>query len=121
MTDIKSENYNKLITAVKILDDKKAREIKALDLEGITSLADYFVICHGTSALQVKALTDYVIEEMKKVHNMQHRGLEGYDEARWVLIDFGDIIIHIFQEEDRNFYSLERLWTDAKDIPFEVD
>jgi ribosome-associated protein len=96
----------------KALDDKKGKNIVLLGLEGISLLTDYFVICHGNSRIQTQALADHVEKEMQKVGVFLERR-EGYAEGRWVLQDYGAVITHIFQKEERQFYNLERLWGDA--------
>lgn len=99
-------------TIVKALDDKKARDIDVLDISEITSLGDYFIICTCGSGVQVRACVDEVEEKMEeKGISCAHK--EGYSNGSWVLMDYGDIIVHIMQEETRQFYALERLWDDA--------
>jgi ribosome-associated protein len=97
---------------VKILDDKKARDIKVINIDKITILTDYFVICSGTSTTHIKALADE-IEFRLKERGMECARKEGYNSARWILMDYGGVVLHIFHEEDRSFYNLERLWSDG--------
>lgn len=100
---------------VKALDDKRARNIDVLDISKLTSLGDYFIICTCGSDSQVRACVDNVEEEMDKLGiACSHK--EGYTNGSWVLMDYGDIIVHIMQEETRQFYALERLWDDAPRI-----
>jgi len=96
-------------------DQKKAQEILVLRLSAITEFTDYFIICSGASTRQTQAIADAVIEELKKT---QTRPLhtEGYNNAEWILIDYGAFVIHIFTEESRKFYDLERLWRDAERV-----
>ena len=96
-------------------DQKKAQEILVLRLSAITEFTDYFIICSGASTRQTQAIADAVIEELKKA---QTRPLhtEGYNNAEWILIDYGAFVIHIFTEESRKFYDLERLWRDAERV-----
>lgn len=94
------------------LTDKRAIEPILLDMRKITLITDYFLICHGTSRVHVRALGDAVLESLKDV-GVRPTGVEGRDEGQWVLLDYGDLIVHIFGEEEREFYSLERLWSDA--------
>lgn len=98
--------------------DKKAEEVVILDVRGLTSYADYFVVASGTSDRQVNAIADAVEEKMKKAG---HRpiGTEGYRRGHWVLMDFGDVVAHIFYDEARAFYDIEGLWGDAPRIPVE--
>lgn len=99
--------------SVKALDDKKAVDILALEVSGITTLCDYMVIAEGTSSTQVKALADEVEERLKKAGAYPPRK-EGYEYGNWILLDYIGIVIHIFYSETRKFYSLERLWQDGK-------
>lgn len=93
--------------------DKKARDIVILELEGVSLIADHFVICSANSTTQVKAIADNIEEKLEE-QGIKALRKEGYREGRWVLIDFGSCVAHIFIEEDRLFYNLERLWGDAK-------
>jgi ribosome-associated protein len=100
---------------VKTVDDKRAENIAVLDMEGISLVADYFVICHGNSEKQVQAIS----KELKDValeNDIQLRRMEGYDHARWVLIDLGNIVVHVFHRDDRSYYNLEKLWGDANSV-----
>lgn len=111
-----------LYTAVKAADDKRAEDIIVLNMKGISLIADYFIICHGNSDKQVQAIA----REMKdKVEEMGYsvKRMEGFDEARWVLVDIGDIVAHIFHRDERSYYNLERLWGDApvENVPSEFN
>lgn len=97
---------------VEFLDAKKAKDIDIIDIREVTILADYFVICNGTSTTHIKALADEVEFKMQELGSKYLRK-EGYNSARWILMDFGSVIVHIFHEEDRKFYNLERLWSDG--------
>ena len=99
-------------TAVRTLASRKAEDLAVLDLRGITSLTDWFVICHGTSDRQVRSLADEVLETVKKETGLPAR-VEGYLEADWILLDYGDFIVHVFSERARRYYDLEHLWGDA--------
>ncbi len=101
--------------AVKALDDKKAHEIKLLHTTDVTVLADYFVICTATSATQIKALADEVEHALELAGETAHHR-EGYRSGGWVLIDFGCVVVHLFMDEMRKFYNLERLWADAEEV-----
>ena len=98
--------------AVKLLDDKKAQDIVVLDVGKLTSLGDYFVVCSGTSSTQVKSLADELDEKIKAT-GIKSRRVENDRASHWVLLDYGDVICHIFYHETRDFYCLERLWGDA--------
>ena len=97
------------------LSDKKGEDIKIIDITGVSVLADYFIIASGNSESQISALVDNVEEELHKAgyHLKQREGRSG---ASWILLDFGDIIVHVFDQENRLFYDLERIWKDGKDI-----
>ena len=100
---------------INILDNKKATKIKVIDLEGLSSLADYFVVASGRSTTQVKALLDYLDEEMEKLGvNMIRQ--EGKQEGKWAVADFGDVIVHIFHEETRMAYQFDELWDNGDNI-----
>ncbi|MGO5052304.1 ribosome silencing factor [Lachnospiraceae bacterium LCP25S3_G4] len=101
--------------AYKALDEKKGEDIKIIDISQVSVLADYFIIANGTNESQVKALVDSVEEELNK-SGFEVKQREGYGLGNWVLLDFGDIIIHIFDKENRLFYNLERIWRDGKII-----
>ena len=95
------------------LNDKKGEDIKIIDITGISVLADYFIIANGTSDSQVNALVDNVEEELHKAgYSLKQR--EGQASGSWVLLDFGDIIVHVFDKDNRLFYDLERIWKDGK-------
>ena len=100
------------------LDEKKAEDIKVIDITGVTVMADYFIIAHGNSDSQVRALVDNVQEKLYKA-GYEMKQLEGYRQGSWILMEFNDVIIHIFDKENRLFYDLERIWKDGKEIDFE--
>ncbi|HJA80631.1 MAG TPA: ribosome silencing factor [Candidatus Mediterraneibacter intestinipullorum] len=104
--------------AYNALSDKKGEDVKIIDITGISVLADYFIIANGNSDSQVNALVDNVEEELHKA-GYPLRQREGQASGSWVLLDFGDIIIHVFDKENRLFYDLERIWKDGKDITVE--
>ena len=88
---------------------KKAKEVISLDLRGLSSITDYYIICHGNSEPQVKAIVDNI----RKKTSFKPKHLEGYENKKWVLLDYFDIIVHVFDESERDFYSIEQLWADA--------
>jgi ribosome-associated protein len=108
--------------AYKIADlalDKKAKQIIVMDLNGITAIADFFVLMSGDSDTQIKAIADHIVRELKGQEiRIYHK--EGYNSLRWVLLDYVDVVVHVFKPETREFYGLERLWGDAK-IDFVMD
>lgn len=109
------EPFELASAAVKALDDKKGVDIKLLKTEKVTVLANYFVICTATSTTHVKTLSDAVDEALTKQGEPPIRR-EGYRSGGWVLLDFGCVIVHVFMEETRQFYALERLWGDAEEV-----
>ena len=102
----------------KIADGKKAQDIVILDVNKISSITDYFVICSAINERQLHAIADEIDKQMKKISVMKY-GMEGYREAKWVLIDYGDFIVHIFEKEIRGYYDLELLWGDAPKIEWQ--
>jgi len=102
-----------LKTIYKALDDKKAEDIQIIDIHEVSCMADYFVIANGSNVNQVHALADNVSEEMSKI-KFHTKQTEGYTAGNWILMDYGDIIIHIFDKESRSYYDLERIWKDGK-------
>lgn len=111
------ENISKEMArlAIKALEDKKAEDIRVIDISEVSVVADYFIIADGSNRSQIQALADNV-EEMLGRAGHPLKQVEGYTTANWILMDFGDIIIHIFDKENRLFYNLERIWRDGKDI-----
>jgi ribosome-associated protein len=97
---------------VQILEDKKAKEVKCINISEVTVIADYFVICSGTSIPHIKALADEIEIKMEEI-DVELLRKEGYNSARWILLDYNSVVVHIFHEEDREFYNLERLWSDG--------
>jgi len=101
------------------LEDKKATDIKVIDISDVSVLADYFIIASGSNRNQVQAMVDSVQEDLFKKAGAEAKQVEGYQTANWILLDYGDIIVHVFDEENRLFYDLERIWRDGKDIKIE--
>ena len=101
---------------VSILDEKKGENISALEVKGLTSLADYFVITSAMSDTHAKALADYVEEEIKKRYGELPHHVEGKEWNRWVVLDYGDVIVHIMLPEVRDYYGIDWLWADAKKV-----
>ena len=101
--------------AIEALEDKKAEDIRVIDISEVSVLADYFLIASGKNRNQLQALADEVEEKLGRAGYPMKQS-EGYDSANWILLDFGDIIIHLFDQENRLFYDLERMWRDGKQI-----
>lgn len=98
--------------AVRAADSKHAEDIMALDVQEISLLADYFVICSGNSDRQIHAIVEDIVEQEQKAQ-VEIKRVEGKDGGKWVLIDLGDVIVHVFNNSERSFYNLEKLWSDA--------
>lgn len=101
--------------AIAALEEKKGADIRVIDISEVSVLADYFIIANGTNRSQIQAMSDEVSEKMERA-GAALRQVEGYDSASWILLDFGDVIIHIFGKEDRLLYDLERIWRDGRQI-----
>jgi ribosome-associated protein len=105
-----------VVAALRAADDKKALDLVLLDVSEVASFTEYFLIATGTNARQVQAISDEVVERLKKGGRRPAR-VEGYRGAEWVLLDYGDFVFHVFEEKARRFYDLERLWRDAGRLP----
>jgi len=105
------------LAAAKVADERHCSDIIVLDLRGISPATDYFVIATGTSDRQMRTVADEISEEARK-QGLQRFGMAGYEHARWILLDFIDVVVHIFDREYRDYYDLELLWGDAKKIDY---
>jgi ribosome-associated protein len=110
----------RICAALRAASDRKAVDIVVLDLREIASFTDYFIITSGTNVRQVQAIADAVVEQLKKQGTRAAR-IEGYNTAEWVLVDYGDFIVHVFEDKARHFYDLERLWRDAVRVALPAD
>ncbi|MBQ7782396.1 MAG: ribosome silencing factor [Oscillospiraceae bacterium] len=109
-------SQNEIIeTAVKALDSKKAEDIKVIKIKDLTIISDYFIIADGTSNTQTKALADEVEFRLKEL-GVEPRQVQGNNGGGWIVMDYSDIVIHVFNKEQRDFYNLERLWRDGEDV-----
>lgn len=106
----------KCLTICQILSSKKAGNIVYIDVAQKTSLCDYFIVCSGRSNTQVKSLAENLEEKLQKEYGEIPRRREGVREGRWAVIDYADVIVHVFSDEERDFYNLERLWEDGTNI-----
>ena len=113
MAEEKSKIMAKL--AIEAIEDKKGKDVRALDISEVSVVADYFIIAGGSNRNQIQAICDNVTEKLGRAGYPENH-IEGYDTANWILIDFGDIIVHLFDEENRTLYDLERIWRDGKSI-----
>jgi len=109
------DSRDKALDVARAALDKKAKDVIVLDLQGLSTITDYFVICSGESTTQVKAIEEQIEDALKK-KGVRPVGVEGLGYSHWVLMDYGDVIAHIFEESTRAFYELEKLWIDAKKV-----
>jgi ribosome-associated protein len=105
--------------AARTAEDNRGRDIAILDLRELTTIFDYFVIATGTSRRQLHAMSEEIDHALEDGMGDRRLGIEGYDESRWILLDYGDLVIHLFDAETRAYYGLEGLWGQAKRVPFE--
>jgi ribosome-associated protein len=110
-----SETSVRLREAVAAADGRKAIDLKVLHLEKVSDFTDYFLICSGSNERQVQAIAD-AVEEQLRADGARPLHVEGYNRGQWVLLDYGDLVVHVFLEQTRSFYALERLWADAPDV-----
>jgi ribosome-associated protein len=115
LTGADRQIFEQVMVAARAAEEKKALGVVVLKLSAITDFTDYFVICAGNSTRQTQAIADAVIEELKLI-KARPLHTEGYNNAEWILIDYGSFVVHIFTEESRSFYDLERLWRDAEKV-----
>lgn len=101
--------------AIAALEDTKASDIRTIDISDVSVLADYFIIASGSNTRQIQAMADNVEEKLGRAGHPA-KSVEGYNEAKWILIDFGDVIVHVFDEQNRMVYDLERIWRDGRQI-----
>jgi ribosome-associated protein len=105
-----------LNTIYNAIDDKKGVNTRILDISAITTISDYFIVTSGNNYNQVRAIADNVEEELLKKHGMRPQRVEGYNNGEWILLDYIDYVIHVFDREQRLFYDIERIWSDGKEI-----
>lgn len=115
----KMDSKDMVKIVIEALEDKKAEDIKIIDISEVSVLADYFLIAGGNNSSQIQALCNNVEEKLGKA-GFACKQIEGYETANWILMDFGDIIVHIFDKENRLLYDLERIWRDGKLVDKEV-
>lgn len=115
---MENQSMNMAKLTIQALEDKKAEDIRIIDISEVSVLADYFIIADGSNRSQVQALADNVQETLGRA-GYEMKQVEGYNTANWILMDFGDLIVHVFDKENRLFYNLERIWRDGKAIDVE--
>jgi len=119
-TQVVEEVDERLLTALRAASDKKAINSLLLNLYEVADFTEFFIITSGTNVRQVQAITDGIQEELRKTGTRPSR-IEGYNTAEWILMDYGDFIVHVFEEKSREFYDLERLWRDAKRVQIPIE
>lgn len=107
------------LAAARVIDDNRGRDILVLDVRELTPIFDYFVIATGSSRRQLHAVSDDIARVMRNERHENRLGVEGYANSRWILMDYGDVVVHLFDDEARGYYALEQLWCEAKRVPFE--
>jgi ribosome-associated protein len=107
------------LVAARTAEDNRGRDIVVLDIRELTTFFDYFVIATGTSRRQLHAISEEIDHALEEGMGDRRLGIEGYDESRWILLDYGDLVVHLFDPETRAYYALEQLWAQAKRVPFE--
>ena len=120
MVELKPIQGKALALAVaKVADLKQANQVQVLDLRGISSIADFFVICSGDSIPHLRSIRKGIDEDISEQFGVQPRAIEGMPESKWIVVDYVDVIVHIFHKDRRNIYALEDLWSDALQVLFE--
>lgn len=110
-----ADSKEMLKVIIDALQDKKAEDIRVIDISNVSVIADYFVIASGSNTNQIQAMVDNVEEEMFKA-GFDDPKVEGYNTASWILLDYNDVIVHVFSEDDRAFYNIERIWRDGNEV-----
>lgn len=112
------QGLQRAVRAAQIAEENRGRDLLILDVRGLTSIFDYFVLVTGTSRRQLHAIAEEIDQGLEAIGD--HRlGIEGYEESHWILLDYGDIVVHLFDEQTRAYYALEELWGQAKRVPYE--
>jgi ribosome-associated protein len=112
-------SLERAVAAARVADLNRGRDIVILDLRELTPIFDYFVLVTGSSRRQLHAISEEIDQVLEKDFGDRRLGIEGYAESRWILLDFGDVVVHMFDDETRGYYDLEQLWAGAKRVPFE--
>jgi ribosome-associated protein len=112
--------YERALLAAKTAEENRGTDIVILDMRELTSVFDYFVVVSGTSRRQLHAMSEEIDHVLEDKMGDRRLGIEGYEESRWILLDYGDIVVHLFEPETREYYAIEDLWAQAKRVPFEA-
>jgi ribosome-associated protein len=113
------QSLQRALVAAQVAADNRGRDIVVLDMRELTAIFDYFVLATGTSRRQLHAISEEIDRTLEKEMGDRRLGIEGYQESRWILLDYGDVVIHLFDAEARAYYAIEDLWGQAKRVPFE--
>ena len=105
------------LAAARVAGETRGTDVRVLDLRGLTDVVDYFVVATGSSRRQMHAMADEIEKAVKQELHDRKRGGEGYEEGRWIVLDYGDVMVHLFDAEARDYWALEHLWSDAKQVP----
>jgi len=116
-TQARADALRRARVAARVAEENRGRDIVILDTRELTPMFDYFVIASGTSRRQLHAISEEIDHALEDDLGDRRLGIEGYDESRWILLDYGDLVIHLFEPETREYYALEQLWTQAKRVP----
>ncbi|OHB68716.1 MAG: ribosome silencing factor [Planctomycetes bacterium RBG_13_63_9] len=109
------------LTAARVAEQNRGRDVVVLDMRELTPIFDYFVVASGTSRRQLHAMSEEIDRALEDELGDRRLGIEGYDESRWILLDYGDVVIHLFESETRKYYALEQLWSHAKKVPLPTE
>ena len=107
--------------AARVADENRGRDIVILDMRELTCMFDFFVLVSGSSRRQLHAISEEIDRVLQEEHGDRRMGIEGYEESRWILLDYGDIVVHMFEPETRTYYAIEELWGQAKRVPLESE
>ena len=110
---------HRALVAARVAEENRGRNVVVLDMRHLTAMFDYFVLASGTSRRQLHAMSEEIDHALEQGLGDRRLGIEGYEESRWILLDYGDVVIHLFEPETRDYYALEQLWGHAKRVPFE--
>jgi ribosome-associated protein len=110
--------FRRALVAARIAEENRGRDIVILDMRELTSVFDYFVLATGTSRRQLHAMSEEIDRVLEQELGDRRMGIEGYRESRWILLDYGDVVVHLFEPETRAYYALEELWAHAKRLPY---
>jgi ribosome-associated protein len=114
-----AQSLERALVAAQVAADNRGRDVAVLDMRELTAMFDYFVLATGTSRRQLHAISEQIDHTLEQGMGDRRLGIEGYRESRWILLDYGDVVVHLFDAETREYYGIEDLWAQAKRVPFE--